>query len=98
MNLIHQIRQKPSEFAKMLAQWSSGESEESAALPRGWFGIAAMNRQLTERRIVQDLTMLTQSGSVQAACLDCRAYLPAVPRAGAGEAKGFLATLALLLK
>ncbi|WP_432768264.1 MAG: signal peptide peptidase SppA [Sphingopyxis sp.] len=89
---------EPSEFAKMLAQWSSGESEESAAMPRGWFGIAAMNRQLTERRIVQDLTMLTQSGSVQAACLDCRAYLPAVPRSGAGEAKGFLATLALLLK
>ena len=38
------------------------------------------------------------SGSVQASCLDCRAYLPAVPRPGAAEAKGFFATLALLLK
>jgi protease-4 len=88
---------EPSEFSKMLASWS-GTEEETAALPRGWFGIAAMNRQLTERRLVQDLTMLTQAGSVQASCLDCRAYLPAVPRPGQAEAKGFFATLALLLK
>ena len=88
---------EPSEFSKMLASWS-GTEEETAALPRGWFGIAAMNRQLTERRLMQDLTMLTQAGSVQASCLDCRAYLPAVPRPGAAEAKGFFATLALLLK
>ena len=57
-----------------------------------------MNRQLTERRLVQDLTMLTQTGSVQASCLDCRAYLPAVPRPGQAEAKGFLAALATLLR
>ncbi|KTE17503.1 signal peptide peptidase SppA [Sphingopyxis sp. H115] len=88
---------EPSEFSKMLASWSGAE-KETAALPRGWFGIAAMNRQLTERRLMQDLTMLTQAGSVQAACLDCRAYLPAVPRPGKAEAKGFLATLALFLK
>ena len=88
---------EPSEFSKMLASWSGAE-EETAALPRGWFGIAAMNRQLTERRLVQDLTMLTQAGSVQASCLDCRAYLPAVPRPGKAEAKGFFATMALLLK
>ncbi len=88
---------EPSEFAKMLANWSKSE-EESAAAPRGWFGIAAMNRQLTERRLMQDMAMLTQSGSVQAACLDCRGYLPAVPRPGAAEAKGFFATMALLLK
>lgn len=88
---------EPSEFSKMLASWS-GTEQETAALPRGWFGIAAMNRQLTERRLMQDLTMLTQAGSVQASCLDCRAYLPAVPRPGKAEAKGFFATMALLLK
>ena len=38
---------EPSEFSKMLASWSGAE-EETAALPRGWFGIAAMKRQLTE--------------------------------------------------
>lgn len=90
---------EPSEFSKMLAKWAGAEQqEETAALPRGWFGIAAMNRQLIERRVVQDLSLLTEAGSVQASCLDCRAYLPAVPRAGKVEAKGFLATLALLLK
>ncbi len=88
---------EPSEFSKMLASWS-GTEEESTAMPRGWFGIAAMNRQMTERRLVQDLTMLTQAGSVQASCLDCRAYLPAVPRPGQTEAKGFFATMALLLR
>ena len=87
---------EPSEFSKMLASWSGAE-KETAALPRGWFGIAAMNRQLIERRLVQDLAMLTEAGSIQASCLDCRAYLPAPPRPGK-EAKGFLATLALLLK
>lgn len=88
---------EPSEFAKMLANWGKSE-EEAAAAPRGWFGIAAMNRQLTEQRLMQDMAMLTQSGSVQAACLDCRGYLPAVPRPGKAEAKGFFATVALLLK
>lgn len=88
---------EPSEFSKMLASWS-GSGEETASAPRGWFGIAAMKRQLAERRLVQDLSLLTEAGSVQASCLDCRAYLPAVPRAGTGETKGFIATLALLLK
>lgn len=90
---------EPSEFSKMLAKWTGAEQpEETAALPRGWFGIAAMNRQLVERRVIQDLTLLTEAGSVQASCLDCRAYLPAVPRPGKAEAKGFLATLALLMR
>jgi len=35
---------------------------------------------------------------VQASCLDCRSYLPAVPRPGQAQAKGFFATMALLLK
>src|SRR3546814_4191053 len=55
---------EPSEFSKILASWSGAEEEQVAALPRGWFGIAAMNRQLTERRLMQDLTMLTRAGSV----------------------------------
>ncbi|MBU0866007.1 MAG: S49 family peptidase, partial [Alphaproteobacteria bacterium] len=88
---------EPSEFSKMLASWGQSE-EETAAAPRGWFGIAAMNRQLTERRLMQDMALLTQTGSVQASCLDCRGYLPAVPRPGKAEAKGFFATMALLLK
>lgn len=88
---------EPSEFSKMLASWTGAE-KETAALPRGWFGIAAMNRQLTERRLMQDMTMLTEAGSVQASCLDCRGYRPAVPRPGKAEAKGFLATMALLLR
>ncbi len=57
-----------------------------------------MNRQMIERRVVQDLSLLTEAGSVQASCLDCRAYLPAVPRPGRAEAKGFFATLALLMR
>lgn len=89
---------EPSELSKMLAQWVGGDQEEVAALPRGWFGIAAMNRQLTERRMVQDLSMLTEAGSVQAACLDCRGYLPAVPRPANREIKGLFATLAMLLR
>jgi protease IV len=92
------FEEEPSEFSKMLANWTGAGDEEAAALPRGWFGIAAMNRQLAERRLVQDLTMLTRTGSIQASCLDCRAYLPAVPRPGQGEARGFVATLAMLFK
>jgi protease-4 len=88
--------EEPSEFSKMLASLTGAEQDQQAMAPRGWFGIAAMNRQLTERRLAQDLTMLTRSGSVQASCLDCRAFLPAVPRAP--EAKGWLGALALLLK
>ena len=88
---------EPSEFSKMIAGLTGAEQEQEASLPRGWFGIAALNRQLTERRLAQDLTLLTRSGSVQASCLDCRAFLPAVPRRGDAEAKSFLGTLALLL-
>lgn len=87
---------EPSEFSKMIASWSDGE-EKTAALPRGWFGIAAMNRRLTERRLIQDLSMLTEAGSVQASCLDCRAYLPAVPRPGRDDAKGFFGAMMALL-
>lgn len=89
--------EEPSEFSKMLASLT-GSEQEAATGPRGWFGIAALNRQLAERRLVQDMSMLTQAGSIQASCLDCRAYLPAVPRPGQADAKGLLATLALLLK
>lgn len=88
---------EPSEFSKMLASWSGAE-QPAAAAPRGWFGIAAMKRQLAERRLLQDLSLLAQAGSIQASCLDCRAYLPAVPLAGKAEAKGWLGTLALLLR
>lgn len=89
---------EPSEFSKMIASLSGAEEGKEAAAPRGWFGIAAMNRQLAERRLVQDMTLLTQAGSIQASCLDCRAFLPAVPRAADAKAKSVLGTLALLLK
>ena len=90
--------EEPSEFSKMIAAWTGAEQRETASLPRGWFGIAAMNRQIAQQRLVQDLTLLTKSGSVQASCLDCRAFLTAAPRVSDAEAKGFLGTLALLLK
>src|SRR3546814_20517631 len=80
----------------ILASWSGAEEEQAAALPRGWFGIASMNRPLTERRLLPDLTMLTRAGPVQAACHDCRAYLTAVPRPGQCKAKSYLAPVALL--
>ena len=89
---------EPSEFSKMIASLSGAEQDQSASLPRGWFGIAALNRELAQRRLVQDMTLLTKAGSVQASCLDCRAFLPAVPRVGDAEAKGWLGALALLLK
>ena len=88
---------EPSEWSKLLASLTRDDSADAAA-PRGWFGIAAMNRQLAERRLVQDMSMLSASGSVQAACLDCRAYLPVVPRPGATSPKGVFAALALLLR
>lgn len=91
------FEEEPSEFSKMIASLTGAEQEQQASLPRGWFGIAAMNRKIAERRLVQDMTMLTQAGSIQASCLDCRAYLPAAPRSKA-EAKGLMETLALLLK
>ncbi|ENY81765.1 MULTISPECIES: signal peptide peptidase SppA [Sphingopyxis] len=91
------FEEEPSEWSKMLAAWTGAEQDETALAPRGWFGIAAMNRTLAERRLVQDMQMLTSSGSVQAACLDCRAYLPPVP-AGSAEAKGLIGMLAFLLK
>lgn len=89
---------EPSEFSKMIASLSGAEQGQSASLPRGWFGIAALNRELAQRRLVQDMTLLTKAGSVQASCLDCRAFLPAVPRVSDAEAKGWLGALALLLK
>ena len=91
------FEEEPSEWSKMLAAWTGAEQDETALAPRGWFGIAAMNRTLAERRLVQDMQMLTSSGSVQAACLDCRAYLPPVP-VGSAEAKGLIGMLAFLLK
>jgi protease-4 len=89
---------EPSEFSKMLAGLVGADQEEVAIAPRGWFGIAGMKRQLTERRLVLDLSLLTEAGSVQAACLDCRAYLPAVSHSRDAETTGLLAKLALLLK
>lgn len=92
------FEQQPSEFSKLIASLTGAEQQETAAAPRGWFGIAEMNRQMAERRLVQDMQMLASSGSVQAACLDCRAYLPATPRPDRGESRGLFTTLALLLK
>lgn len=92
------FEEQPSEWALMIASLTGAEEGQTAVLPRGWFGIAAMQRQLTERRLVQDLSLLTRTGSVQASCLDCRAYLPAVPRARDGDMKGWLGALVLLLK
>ncbi|WP_052071804.1 signal peptide peptidase SppA [Sphingopyxis sp. MWB1] len=89
---------EPSEFSKMLAQWMGGEQEETATAPRGWFGLAAMNRQLTERRVIADIALLTRSGSIQAACLDCRAYRPATPRSAGAENKAWVTALATLLR
>lgn len=90
--------EEPSEFSKMLASLSGAEQQREAMAPRGWFGIAAMNRQLAERRLAQDLVLLARTGSVQASCLDCRAFLPVLPRSDDGQAKGWLGALALLLK
>lgn len=92
------FEEEPSEWAKMIASLTGAEQASAVALPRGWFGIAAMQRQLTERRLVQDLSLLTRAGSVQASCLDCRAFLPPVPRGHGDDAKGWLGTLALLLR
>jgi protease-4 len=92
------FEEQPSEWSQVIASLSGAEEGQTAALPRGWFGIAAMQRQLTERRLAQDLSLLTRTGSVQASCLDCRAYLPAVPRARDGDVKGWLGALALLLR
>ncbi len=89
---------EPSEFSRMIASLTGAEQDQSASLPRGWFGIAAMNRELAQQRLVQDMTLLTKAGSVQASCLDCRAFLPAVPRPGNADARGWLGALALLLK
>ena len=90
--------EEPSEFSKMLASLSGAEQQREAMAPRGWLGIAAMNRQLAERRLAQDLVLLARTGSVQASCLDCRAFLPVLPRSDDGQAKGWLGALALLLK
>lgn len=90
---------EPSEWSKMIASLTGADKDSvHAAAPRGWFGLAAMNRQMVERRLAQDLTMLTAAGSVQATCLDCRAYLPAVPRPQGSEGKGWIAALATLLR
>jgi protease-4 len=92
------FEEQPSEWSQVIASLSGAEEGQTAALPRGWFGIAAMQRQLTERRLAQDLSLLTRTGSVQASCLDCRASRPAVPRARDGDVKGWLGALALLLR
>ena len=89
---------EPSELSKMIAAWTGAEQREAASLPRGWFGIAAMNRQLAQQRLAQDLTLLTKSGSVQASCLDCRAFLTAAPRVSDADARGWLGALAVLLR
>src|SRR3546814_7806605 len=86
---------EPSEFSKLLVGLLGPDEDESAAAaPRGWFGLAAMKRELTERRLIQDLSLLTRAGSVQAACLDCRAYRPTIPQPQDAAAKGWLAALA----
>ena len=91
------FEEEPSEWARMLAS-VTGAEQAAAPLPRGWFGIAARQRQWTERRLMQDMAMLTRSGSVQVHCLDCRPYLPPAPRARGGEAKGWVEALTLLLR
>ncbi|MBB5705247.1 signal peptide peptidase SppA [Sphingopyxis panaciterrulae] len=93
------FEKEPSEFSKLLVGlFGPDEDDSTAAAPRGWFGLAAMKRELTERRLVQDLSLLTRAGSVQAACLDCRAYRPTIPAPKGAEAKGWLAGLTLLLR
>src|SRR3546814_18119105 len=74
------FEKEPSEFSKLLVGlFGPDEDDSTAAAPRGWFGLAAMKRELTERRLVQALSLLTRAGSVQAPCPDRPAHPPPLP-------------------
>ncbi len=91
------FEEEPSEYSKILAGLLGNDTGQ-AHVQSGWFGVAAAQRQLLEQRLSQDVGLLTsEAGSVQATCLDCRAYRPATPRPAAGT-KGPFADLALLLR
>ncbi|MDX2210936.1 MAG: signal peptide peptidase SppA [Sphingopyxis sp.] len=69
----------PDPFAQFLAAFTQ-QAAPAAANPRGWFALAGVNRQLIQARLVQDMSLLAANPSVQAACLECRGWVPAVPR------------------
>lgn len=75
----------PDPFAQFLAAFTQ-QAAPTAATPRGWFALAGVNRQLIQARLVQDMSLLAANPSVQAACLECRGWVPEVPRAAAKEA------------
>ncbi len=87
---------EPSGLSRLFESFANDDAQASG--PRGWFGLASMNRQLTERRLIQDMDMLSRSGSIQASCLDCRAYMPMALRPVSAESKGWLAALGVLMR
>lgn len=89
---------EPSAFSKMLAGLASGDREQANG-PRGWFALAGTGRGQMEARLLHDISLLARSPSLQASCLECRAYTPQIVRpVDARGADGWLGALALLLK
>jgi protease IV len=79
------IETPPHPFAQLLASWA--QPTQVVQGPRGWFALAGLRQQQTRARVVRDLTLLSATPTVQAACLECRGWVPMPPRAvAAGEA------------
>jgi len=87
------IENAPDPFAQILAGWTQ-QTAPAATGPRGWFALAGLARRQAEARIVHDVTLLAANPSVQAACLECRGWMPlAAASARTGEASWLLRLL-----
>ena len=82
----------PDPFSQFLAGFMQQQAP-AASPPRGWFALAGLSRQLVQARLVQDMTLLAANPSVQATCLECRGWLPQVPRAVRKETSWLLRLL-----
>lgn len=83
----------PDPFQQLLAGFAE-QTVPAGQAPRGWFALAGAGRQQVEARLVQDLTLLASSPSVQAACLECRGWSPMAPRRSHAAAQGWLGWIA----
>ena len=88
------VETAPSAWAQLIAGLLQPDAPAVAA-PRGWFALASMAQQRTQARVVQDLRLLVATPSVQAACLECRGWVPVTARPmPAGETSQLLRWLA----
>lgn len=86
----YMIEKEPDKFTQFFENMLSGTPAQ-ASLPRDWLSRQAFRQRQWAMQAIADARSMIGGGAMRAACLECRAFLPPVARAG--EERSFWAML-----